>query len=279
MLKNLKATRALALVVGLLMIVAAATAATASNISPHPRHHPLTAAARQIARTIAVHPEQVQNAYFSTLPPRGQPAGIVKGGLGGFPLSGKKFGILSTGSVELANHKNNSPHTSRNDGGPRLRGARDLTIMRIALLVPKEADCLSIRFRFLTEEFPEYVGSEFNDFFIAELDHTSWDAGSRTDPTITAPRNFAFDSEHNVISVNAAGAATVTQERAKGTTYDGGTRILRASTKVTPGSHRLYLSLADQRDRIYDSTVLLDKLTLNHRKQCKSGISSADNGS
>lgn len=257
-------------------MIAPAAAAASSNIVSNPRYPPLAGVARHLARTIAVHPEQVRNAYFSILPPYGRSAGIVTGGLGGFPLSGKSFGILSTGNVELANHKNNSQSTSRKLGGPRVRGARDVTILRIGLRVPKNATCLSIRFRFLTEEFPEYVGSPFNDFFIAELDGTSWDAGTRENPTITAPRNFAFDSQGNVISVNSAGAATVTRNRAKGTTYDGGTRILRASTKVTPGRHNLFLSLADQKDRIYDSTVLLDRLTLDRHKPCTPGVAAGN---
>ena len=252
-----------------------APAAAPSKIVSNPRYPPLAGVARHLARTIAVHPKQVRNAYFSILPPYGRSAGIVSGGLGGFPLSGQRFGILSTGNVEFANKKNNSPNTSRKLGGPRVRGARDVTILRIGLRVPINANCLSIRFRFLTEEFPEYVGSPYNDFFVAELDNTNWDAGTREDPTITAPRNFAFDSQGNVISVNSAGAATVTRKRAKGT-YDGGTRILRASTKVTPGKHNLFLSLADQKDRIYDSTVLLDGLTLNNRKPCTPGVA-ADN--
>ena len=48
--------------------------------------------------------------------------------------------------------------------------------------------------------------------------------------------------------------------------------MLRASTKVTPGAHRLYLSMFDQGDRIYDSAVLLDNLRANRRTPCKSGL-------
>ena len=65
----------------------------------------------------------------------------------------------------------------------RVRGARDVTIMRIRVHVPQGANCLSFRFKFLSEEFPEFVGSEFNDAFIAEVGHSpTWSAGSNNRP-------------------------------------------------------------------------------------------------
>ena len=57
----------------------------------------------------------------------------------------------------------------------------------------------------------------------------------------------------------------------RGTTYDAATRILRASTRVNPGRHILYLSIFDQGDRDYDSAVFLDRLTIDRRSPCKSG--------
>ena len=61
--------------------------------------------------------------------------------------------------------------------------------MRIRVHVPKGANCLSFRFKFLSEEFPEFVGTEYNDAFIAEVDHSpTWKANSNQDPMITAPR-------------------------------------------------------------------------------------------
>jgi len=64
---------------------------------------------------------------------------------------------------------NNSGSSGCQDGGVKTRCARDVTIWRIRVKVPKGANCLSFRFEFLSEEFPEFVGSEYNDAFIAEL--------------------------------------------------------------------------------------------------------------
>ena len=40
---------------------------------------------------------------------------------------------------------------------------------------------------------------------------------------------------------------------------------LRASTRITPGIHSLFLSIFDQGDREYDSAVFVDQLTIDHR--------------
>jgi uncharacterized repeat protein (TIGR01451 family) len=125
--------------------------------------------------------------------------------------------------------------------------------------VPGDANCLSIGFRFLSEEYPEFVGTPFNDAFIAELDTSTW---TTSGTVISAPDNFAFDPAHNVISVNAVGPTNMTQANAAGTTYDGATPLLTASTPVTPGPHSLFLSIFDQGDDIFDSAVFLDNLVI-----------------
>jgi len=117
------------------------------------------------------------------------------------------------------------------------------------------------------------VGSQYNDGFIAELDYTSWSSGlsGPSDPHITAPHDFAKDAHGNIITINSAGPEAFTKANAAGTAYGGATRILRASTPITAGTHSLFLSIFDQGDRSYDSAVFLDNLTINHRASCQSG--------
>ena len=144
--------------------------------------------------------------------------------------------------------------------------------MRIDLRVPTGDNCLSFDFRFLSEEFPEFVNDDFNDAFIAELDRSTWTAATTDDPKITAPDNFARDSQGNPIRVDTVGDTTVRKSYAKGTTYDGATRKLRASTPVKSGLRRLYLSIFDQGDRIFDSAVFLDRLHTSRAKDCRTGV-------
>jgi hypothetical protein len=262
-----------AALLGAMLLVAASTAPAAKKrIIPTPnRGAEETRAAKRLANAIVVNPRHVRSAAFSALPPFSDPAAISTKRLAGFPRHGRSFAILTNGDAKAADNKDDSGMYGSEIGGPSIRGSRDVTILRIDLRVPRKASCLSIRFRFLSEEFPEYVDSPYNDAFIAELDESTWNTVSKEDPRIVAPRNFAADTKGNPIGVNAVGDASVTASRAGNTTYDAATRILRASTPISGGPHILYLSLFDQGDRVYDSAVFLDRLTLDRRKPCRSG--------
>ena len=227
--------------------------------------------ATALARSIAENPRHVRRASFAILPPGGRPAAISTTRLAGFPRHGKSFGILSTGDARYAGRRNTSDSFGRGAGGPFVRGARDVTIFRIDLRVPSGANCLSIRFRYLTEEFPEFVNSPFNDAFVAETEDSTWTSASNEDPTISAPGNFASTVDGKLISVNASGDTALSSDNARGTTYDGATRILRASSPIRRGSRTLYLSIFDQGDRQFDSAVFLDRLELDDREPCQSG--------
>lgn len=224
-----------------------------------------------LAKAIAADPSVVRRATFSLLPPGGRPAAISTTKLAGFPRAGSSYAILSTGDARYADRPNRSESFGRGTGGPFVRGARDVVIFRIDLAVPAGVNCLSIRYRFLTEEFPEFVDSNYNDAFIAELGETTWTAASNMDPAISAPGNFASAPNGRLISVNGTGQTALSRKNAKGTIYDGATRVLKASTPIRRGKRTLYLSLFDQGDRQYDSAVFLDRLTLDRDGSCETG--------
>lgn len=231
-------------------------------------------AATELAQSIVQgNPKTVVRSKFVTVPPGGAPVAIGQSPLAGFPRKGSSFAILSTGCAQFADRPNNSVSTGCRNGGVKTRGARDVIIWRIRFQVPKGANCLSFRFKFLSEEYPEWVGTEYSDAFIAEVDNSpSWNASGNQDPTITAPDNFATTRDGKLISINSTGVARVSKGAAKGTTYDAATGKLRASTRVKPGSHLLYLSLFDQGDRQYDSSVFIDRLLVRDANKCRSGV-------
>src|SRR5262249_39898155 len=107
-------------------------------------------------------------------------------------------------------------------GGGSARGNSDfdVSILKIDLSVPPSANCLTFDFRFLSEEYPGYVNSTFNDAFVAELDSSTWKTSGST---ISAPDNFAFDSSHNVISVNSTGIGGMSAANGIGTAFNGAT--------------------------------------------------------
>ena len=212
------------------------------------------------------------DAAFVFLPPEGKPAGTSNRKVAKFPTRGSHFSILSTGNVKASRRKNRTGDLSHDNQGPVVRGTRDAVMLRVQFRVPEGKNCLQFDFKFLSEEFPEFVDSEFNDAFIAELDKTTWDS-KRDDPIVDSPRNFAKTADGDPIRVNKVGDARVKRRWARGTTYDAATRTLRARTSVTPNKkHSLFLSIFDQGDRQYDSAVFLDGLKFKDRSNCTSGV-------
>ena len=251
-------------------VTLAGGAVAEARITPTDTRNTATA----LARAMAVESDHVRRAFFSLVPPRGNPAAVSTSRFNAFPREGRTFALLSTGNTVRANRRNTSDFTGSANLGPLVRGARDVVIMRIDLAVPRDANCLSFKFRFLSEEFPEFVDDLFNDAFIAELGESEWDAGrsESQDPGVFSPRNFAVDSAGRPIRVNQVGDTSMSARAARGTTYDGGTRILRASSPIAPGRRTLFLSIFDQGDRDYDSTVFLDDLTLSDNSTCATGV-------
>lgn len=252
--------------------IGADSAVAAVTIAP-------TTNALTLSQALAADPATVTGASFVTRPPSGvSSTAIAAGTLAEFPRAGSDFAIMSTGDPRLADDGNFSGSSGNNLGGGSRRGNtdRDVTILKTDLAVPAGANCLTIEFRFFSEEYPEYVGSSFNDAFIAELDTLTWRTSGSA---ITAPGNFAFDPLGDVISINAAGDTSMTRDLAAGTTYDGATAVLGAATPITPGAHSLYLSIFDQADNIYDSAAFLDNLKLTHvnsAAQCQPGAGIVD---
>ena len=243
------------------LIAAAAALLLAAAVVPAVSQAEVTAGATaaQIAAAIGDEPGIVTGAEFLEQPSPST-AAVVTTPLAGFPSGGGSYGLLSTGEAADIELPNDSPNTGTDLGGAPVRGDsdRDVTVLRVDFVAPEGANCLiGLDFRFLSDEYPEYVGSAFNDAFIAELDESTWTTdGSQ----ISAPGNFAFDPAGNEISINAAGATSVRPENSIGTTFDGATPLLRAATPLTPGPHSLYLSLFDQGDAILDSAVQIDNL-------------------
>jgi hypothetical protein len=171
------------------------------------------------------------------------------------PDDGSSFAALTNGSVAVADPPNDSTGAGQANETSS-RNVNDLSTLEIDVNVPAGDNCLAFDGVFYSEEYPEYVGSEFNDGFIAELDTDDW----TYDPsllTINAPHDFAFDEEGHELTVNSA---SFSEQGETGLQYDGSTKLLSASTAVTAGPHRLYLSIYDAGDHILDSAMFLDNL-------------------
>lgn len=188
--------------------------------------------------------------------------------LAGFPTNGETYAILSSGDVHtvgalLANEAESTSfafedHFSELLSPDRGIGAEDWTVLKINVTVPGGDDCLALDYRFLSEEFPEFVGSQFNDAFIAEIDSTSWVV--EEEGGLIRPNDFAASPAGEPISVNGLGETAVNGAEAGGTYFDAATGLITTKSPITPGAHSIYLSIFDASDPIYDSAVFLDNL-------------------
>lgn len=236
--------------------------------------------AHSLAVAIAQQDSTVRGARFSELPPLGNPATVTSTPMGSFPQSGETFAVLSTGDASVASQPNTGTSlVVSNGGGPIRGGARDAVVLEVDVDVPTYANCASVNFRFLSKEYPEYVGSAYNDAFLIEVDESTWQvtAGGEVD----APRNFAFDPAGDPITINSTGATSMTTMDAGGTFYNGATPLLTAAAEVGPGAHTFFFTIFDQGDDVLDSAAFVDNLrffyTADPATQCVPGAKPSAN--
>jgi hypothetical protein len=145
----------------------------------------------------------------------------------------------------------------------------DSANLKLRLRVPTNAKGLAFKFKFYSAEWPEFVCSIWNDFFMVLL--TSGASG------LPADHNISFDALKNPVSVNnaffevcdpaaqhgacPAGTTDLAGTGIAGPALDdgGGTRWLETTAPVVPGEIiTLELMIWDTGDPNYDSLVLLD---------------------
>lgn len=119
-----------------------------------------------------------------------------------------------------------------------------------ATLVP-DGETLVVRYVFASEEYPEFVGSQFNDVMAVFVDGTNcaFVPGTTTAVAINTI-NHLVNSEYYID--NTTGASGY------GTAMDGLTVPLECRVTVTPGEEVVVrIAVADASDAIYDSAVAL----------------------
>ncbi len=161
--------------------------------------------------------------------------------------------VLSSGKVtDYSNGPNTSGRFSTDLGRP---GQANLTALAdhptydaasFKFDFTAASNQISYKFLFGTEEYPEYVGSVFNDAFGVWLTNPS---GAKT--------QLSFDNFGKPITVNTAWMSA-----SPGTELDGTAGLLQTTANVAKGQkYSIEFALADTSDHVWDSTVYLSNFT------------------
>jgi hypothetical protein len=144
----------------------------------------------------------------------------------------------------------------------------DSAALRLVLQAPADANSFSFRFKFHTFEYPGFLCSSFNDWFVALV--------APAPPGAHPGGNVAFDSAGNPVTVNTPELLTVCEAGSPGGASfpcpDGvaelagtgfeehaATGWLRTTVPITAGgSFALTLGIWDSGDGILDATALID---------------------
>ena len=199
-------------------------------------------------------------------------------GYGEFNYTGSNLGgiqegvLLTTGTIANAVGPNNVTNRTFEQGTPgnsllnTVTGRTTFDACRFEFDIIPGGDTLRFNFSFGSEEYHEWVGSQYNDvfgFFISG-------PGIIGDPGIGAEKNIALLPNSNlpvtINNVNNGSNTAYFHDNTGGPQlqYDGLTRGLQAMAVVQPcQTYRLKLIVADASDRKFDSGVFIERIQSN----------------
>ena len=170
----------------------------------------------------------------------------VTSGLGQFgPFEGPTLCLLSTG--DPSNIYGMTDYDWPGTGADTSAG--DRIEISWQMTVPPWANSFFFRHNFFSREYPEWVGSAYNDTFEIHLTGSAWSG------------QMVFDSVGNPITVNTAFFVVTNPADLVGTGFDqdGATGWLVTAAPVTPGDViTLSATVYDVADGVWDSAALLD---------------------
>lgn len=175
------------------------------------------------------------------------------------PTQGGNFAVFSSGVAGAATPNAQGPATSTEPGSDMGRGCPgdpagyDCAIFTFSFIVPTGIYSILFDFNFLSAEYPEFVGTIYNDTFEVMMTSPSYNG------------NIVFDANGNLVSVNSA-FFNMSESQLTGTGFGtdspgdaGATGLLTTQAPVSPGETvTLEFKIKDEGDHIYDSAVVLD---------------------
>ncbi len=133
------------------------------------------------------------------------------------------------------------------------------------------SDTVRFNYVFGSEEYPEYVGSQFNDVFGFFISGPGIPGGMQNIARLpngqaVAINNVNAGSNPGFFVNNGDGNSAPQNGSANYIQYDGFTKVLTAESKVQCGqTYHLIIAIADVGDRIYDSGIFLEANSLSSK--------------
>lgn len=175
---------------------------------------------------------------------------------GGSALGIESGVVLSTGDISDVAGPNDLPNSGRSlgvEGHPALDfivdpfKTFDATVLEFDVVTVSPT--FSIRYVFASDEYPEFVDTEFNDVFAFFVSGANIALAPGSNDPVTV---------NTINHLRNTGAYRDNQAGGADTEFDGFTTVLTAVAIVEPNvTHRIRIAIADTSDPIYDSAVLI----------------------
>ena len=166
------------------------------------------------------------------------------------PWLSPTMALMTTGMA--ANIEQLEDYDWPGSGGDTSAGDRATLSFQVA--TPTWARSVEVTWYFLSREYPEWVGSDYNDGFELEVDGDAWSG------------NAAVDEDGDPVTVNSHLFAVFDPADLVGTGFDqdGGTGWVTTRFPCAPDSSlELSFSVYDAADGVWDSAVLLDTVVFS----------------
>lgn len=183
------------------------------------------------------------------------------------PTKGPTFAFLSTGVAGAGTPQTLDPYATSTQDAESMNGqpcdfdpfSFDCVTLTFSVVAPSDAHSLAFDFNFLSSEYPEFVGSNFNDTFLV----------SESSPSYSW-NNIVYDAQGHVIDVNnvffvepcnqLGGTGYDIYEQGAPTTCDAGATGLLTTSSPVQGGETVTMSFViyDESDPYLDSAVMID---------------------
>ena len=132
-------------------------------------------------------------------------------------------------------------------------------MLQTVLPLKSSSAVFNARYNFVTTEFPQFLGSQYNDSFVIKIEDIASGA-TKVLASFSGSLNTLFDANDPVIQNLPAQFLDMVASGGGQTGW-----VTKSSDQIalkSGGKYRIYIDVQDVGDKIYDSALLIDKVSL-----------------